>query len=151
MVDWNEQRVIHAPIDQVWALFSDDRLQTIMPQLKKHQLIEGPPNQVGSKYAQQNQMGNRLVSYVMEITAYEDLPNDKRKDLSFVAGGLFRISMSFTLTRISDEQTLFIYSGSNTGINLAGRALLKLDPNDSSREQAKELVERVCAKAECKT
>lgn len=148
MVHWNEQRVIHAPIDKVWALFSDDRLQTIMPQLKKHQLIEGPPNQVGSKYAQQNQMGNRLVSYVMEITAYEDLPSGKRKDLSFVAGGLFKISLSFNLSKISDEETLFVYSGSNTGANLAGRALLKLDPNDSSREQAKELVERVRTKAE---
>lgn len=148
MVHWNEQRVINASIDKVWALFSDERLQIIMPQLKKHQLIEGPPNQVGSKYAQQNQMGNRLISYVMEITAYEDLPNDKRKDLSFVAGGLFRISMSFTLTRISDEQTLFVYSGSNTGINLAGRALLKLDPNDSSRKQAKELMDRVLIEAE---
>ena len=148
MVHWNEERVIHASIDKVWALFSDEQLQTIMPQLKKHHLIEGPPNQVGSKYAQQNQMGNRLISYVMELTAYEDLPNDKRKDLSFVAGGLFQISMSFRLTGISDEQTLFVYSGSNTGVNLAGRALLKLDPNDSSRKQAKELMDRVLIKAE---
>lgn len=143
MIQWNEQRVINAPIDKVWSLFSDERLQTIMPQLEKHQLLEGPPNQAGSKYAQQNRMGNRLVSYVMEITDYEDLPDHKRKDLRFVAAGLFRISLSFVLTRLDDEQTLFVYSGSNTGVNLLGRTLLKLDPQNSSRQQVEELMERV--------
>ncbi|WP_256204302.1 hypothetical protein [Planococcus faecalis] len=59
--------------------FSDEQLQRIMPQLEKHQLIEGSPNRVGSKYAQQNRIAGRLVSYVMEITAYTDLPEQKRK------------------------------------------------------------------------
>ncbi|WP_394119972.1 SRPBCC family protein [Planococcus donghaensis] len=148
MIQWNEQRVINAPIEKVWSLFSDEQLQTIMPQLEKHQLLEGPPNQVGSKYAQQNRMGNRLVSYVMEITAYEDLPAYKRKEISFVAAGLFRISLCFSLTQKSSEQTLFVYSGSNAGVNLAGRTLLKLDPSNSSRQEVEELMARVAEAAE---
>lgn len=148
MIQWNEQRLINAPIEKVWSLFSDEQLQTIMPQLEKHQLLEGPPNQVGSKYAQQNRLGNRLVSYVMEITAYEDLPEHKRKDISFVAAGLFRISLSFSLSRKNDRQTLFVYSGSNTGVNLAGRTLLKLDPSNRSQQEVQELMERVAEAAE---
>lgn len=148
MIQWNEQRLINAPIEKVWSLFSDEQLQTIMPQLEKHQLLEGPPNQVGSKYAQQNRLGNRLVSYVMEITAYEDLPEYKRKDIRFVAAGLFRISLSFSLSRKNDRQTLFVYSGSNTGVNLAGRTLLKLDPSNRSQQEVQELMERVAEAAE---
>lgn len=148
MIQWNEQRVIKAPIEKVWALFSDEQLQTIMPQLEKHQLVEGPPNQVGSKYAQQNRMGSRLVSYVMEITAYKDLPEQKRKDIGFVAAGLFRISLSFALTKKSDEETVFVYSGSNTGVNLVGKTLLKLDPQNSSRQEVESLMERVVEAAE---
>ena len=148
MVQWNEKLVIEAPIDKVWALFSDEQLQTIMPQLEKHQLVKGPPNQVGSKYAQQNRMGSRLVSYVMEITAYEDLPQQKRKDIGFVAAGLFKITLSFVLTRIDDEKTLFVYSGSNTGANLVGRTLLKLDQQNSSKQEVDELMARVAAAAE---
>lgn len=148
MIEWNEQRVINASIDKVWALFTDEQLQTIMPQLEKHQLIEGPPNKPGSKYAQQNRVGNRLVSYVMEITAYEDSAEQKRRSLRFVAAGLFRISLSFALTKISDEQTLFTYSGSNIGANLVGKTLLKLDPQNSSRQEVEDLMERVVEAAE---
>lgn len=89
MIQWNEQRLINAPIEKVWSLFSDEQLQTIMPQLEKHQLLEGPPNQVGSKYAQQNRLGNRLVSYVMTITAYEDLPSTNAK-----TSGLWQLGCS---------------------------------------------------------
>ena len=148
MIQWDEQRVINAPIEKVWSLFSDEQLQTIMPQLEKHQLLEGPPNRVGSRYAQQNRMGNRLVSYVMEITAYEDLPDYKRKDIRFVAAGLFRISLRFSLTRKNDEQTLFVYSGSNTGVNLVGKTLLKLDSSNSSQREVEDLIERVAEAAE---
>ncbi|MDQ0427314.1 hypothetical protein QOZ98_000139 [Planomicrobium stackebrandtii] len=148
MVQWSEQRIIDAPIDKVWDLFSDEQLQLIMPQLEKHQLVEGPPNQVGSKYAQQNRMGQRVVSYVMEITAYEDSPQQKRKDIGFVAAGLFQISLSFALSRIDEEKTLFVYSGSNTGANLVGRTLLKLDKQNSSQQEVEELMVRVAEAAE---
>jgi len=148
MIQWNEQRLIQAPIEKVWALFSDEQLQTIMPQLEKHQLVEGPPNQVGAKYAQQNRMGSRLVSYVMEITAYEDLPGRKRKDIGFVAAGLFRISLSFSLTSEGGGQTLFVYKGSTAGVNLVGRTLLKLDPQNSSGQEVERLMERVVEAAE---
>lgn len=148
MIQWNEQRIIAAPIDQVWALFSDDQLQRIMPQLEKHQLIEGLPNRVGSKYAQQTRMASRLVSYVMEITAYTDLPEQKRKDIHFVAAGLFKITLSFALSRLDAKQTLFVYSGSNKGANLLGKTLLKLDLQDSSKQQVEELMERVVKAAE---
>ncbi|ALS78707.1 MULTISPECIES: SRPBCC family protein [Planococcus] len=148
MIQWNEQRIIAAPIDQVWALFSDEQLQRIMPQLEKHQLIEGSPNRVGSKYAQQNRIAGRLVSYVMEITAYTDLPEQKRKDIHFVAAGLFEITLSFALSRLDAERTLFVYSGSNKGANVIGKTLLKIDPHDSSKQQVDELLARVVKIAE---
>lgn len=143
MVQWREKRVINAPIEKVWGLFSDEQLQNIMPQLEKHQLVEGPPNQVGSKYAQQNRMGQRVVNYVMEITAFVDSPEQKRKDIGFVAAGLFKVSLSFALSRIDDEKTLFVYSGSTTGANLVGRTLLKLDQQNSSKQEVQELMKRV--------
>lgn len=148
MVQWSEKRVIDAPIEKLWALFSDERLQTIMPQLEKHQLVEGPPNQVGSKYAQQNRMGQRVVSYVMEITAYVDTPVQKQKDIGFVAAGLFNVRLSFKLSRIDNETTLFVYSGSTTGANLVGRTLLKLDQQNSSKQEVDELMARVAKAAE---
>ncbi|TWT07942.1 SRPBCC family protein [Planococcus sp. CPCC 101016] len=148
MTEWNERRIIAAPIEKVWALFSDEQLQSIMPGLEQHELVEGPPNHVGSKYIQRNRFGNRLVSYVMEITAYEDQPERKQKDIGFVAAGLFRITLSFGLTKLDDRQTLFVYSGSNTGVNLLGRTLLKIDPQNSSRQEAEELMARVAKSAE---
>ncbi|ANU23269.1 SRPBCC family protein [Planococcus donghaensis] len=148
MVEWSEQQLINAPIEKVWALFSDEHLQTIMPQLEKHQLIEGQPNQVGSKYVQQNRIKGRAVSYIMEVTAYEDLPDYKRKDLYFVPAGLFHIALSFVLKRVESEQTLFVYRGSNRGANMIGRTLLKLDAQNSSKQEVDELIERVKKAAE---
>lgn len=148
MVEWKEQQIINASIEQVWALFSDDRLQTIMPQLEKHQLIEGHPNQVGSKYAQQNRIKGRVVSYVMEVTAYENSPDYKQKDLYFVPAGLFHITLSFVLRKLSSDQTLFVYSGTNRGANMIGRTLLKLDAQNSSKQEVEELMERVKEAAE---
>ncbi len=148
MIEWDEQCIINAPIDRVWALFSDQQLQTIMPQLEKHELVEGSANKVGSKYAQENRIKGRLVSYIMEITAFSDLPEQKQKDLYFVPAGLFYIRLSFELKKIDDHQTLFIYRGSNRGANMFGRTLLKLDPQNSSKQEVIELMERVKIVAE---
>ncbi|AIY05466.1 hypothetical protein Plano_1501 [Planococcus sp. PAMC 21323] len=148
MVEWTEQQLINASIEDVWTLFSDARLQTIMPQLEKHQLIEGHPNQVGSKYAQQNRIKGRVVNYVMEVTSYVDRPDFKQKDLYFVPAGLFQITLSFVFKKLDHNQTLFVYSGSNRGANLIGRTLLKLDAQNSSKQEVLELIERVKKAAE---
>ncbi|ANU28512.1 SRPBCC family protein [Planococcus versutus] len=143
MIEWNEQCVIKAPIDRVWVLFSDQHLPTIMPQLEKHELVEGSPNKIGAKYAQQNRIKGRLVSYIMELTVFSDLPEHKQKDLYFVPAGLFYITLSFDLKKLDDHQTLFIYRGSNRGANVVGRTLLKLDSQNSSKQEVLAFMQRV--------
>lgn len=148
MVEWNEQCVIQAPIERIWSLFSDEQLLNILPNLIKHELLTGRFDQVGSTYAQETRIKGRSVAYVMKITAYSDLPDYKQKELFFVPAGLFNITLHFELKKLSDSQNLFVYRGSTRGAHVFGRALLKLDSQNSSEQEVKDLMERVKRVAE---
>lgn len=148
MVEWNEQCVIQAPIERVWSLFSDEQLPIILPNLIKHDLLTGRFDQVGSTYAQETRIKGRSVAYVMKITAYCDLPDYKQKELFFVPAGLFNVRLHFELNKLNDSQTLFVYRGSTRGAHILGRTLLKLDAQNSSKQEVKNLMERVKRVAE---
>ena len=82
---------------------------------------------VGSTYTETYQEGKRRESYTGTILEFQDTPkkNIKRPSLFYLAKA-FNIQNVFTLEKVDESTTRFIYDGKNEGINFLGRALLKL-------------------------
>jgi len=79
----------------------------------------------------------------VETLAYEDLTEKKQKQINFVLGKAFEITLTFTLLKIDDTHTKFIYEGQNKGVNFVGRAMLKLGSDKSNNKVVKEFMEKV--------
>ncbi|SFT24183.1 SRPBCC family protein [Paenibacillus sp. BC26] len=126
MLTWKEETTIHAPIEKVWELFADRNIKRIMPKVEEHTLIEKSEKEAGAKHRQKYREGKRVETYVVDTLAYEDKPHTKRKTIHFVLGKAFEITLTFTLARVDDARTAFIYEGENKGVNFVGRAMLKL-------------------------
>lgn len=149
MIEWNEQRVIDADIETVWSLFKDERIQRIMPKLERHVLVEKEQDEVGAKHEQSYRDGKRIETYIVETLAYEDASDKKLKRLHFVLAKIFEVNLTFTLLKISKDQTRFIYKGSNEGVNFAGKSMLKMGgPNNKATvSEFMDLVEKEALKA----
>lgn len=150
MMEWNEQRVIDANIETVWNLFKDEEIQRIMPKLEKHVLVEKRQDEVGAKHEQTYREGKRLETYIVETLAYLDEPEKKQKRLHFVLAKMFGVNLSFTLLKISEQQTRFIYKGSNEGINIIGKSMLRMAgprSNNDTVSDFMDLVEREAMKS----
>ena len=81
--------------------------------------------------------GKRVETYIVETLAYEDIPEQKLKRLHFVLAKIFEVNLTFMLLKISDEQTRFVYKGTNKGVNVVGRAMLKMGgPNNMATVSA---------------
>lgn len=143
MIEWKQKRVIDANIEKVWELFKDDNIQRIMPKLEKHQLVEKRQDEVGAKHQQTYRQGSRLETYIVETVAYQDTPDEKVKQLHFVLANLFEIDLQFRLQKISEQQTRFVYEGSNRGTNLVGRTMLKMGGTKSNMETVNEFMDLV--------
>ncbi|SDW96828.1 SRPBCC family protein [Paenibacillus sp. CF384] len=126
MLAWKEETTIHAPIEKVWDLFSDRNINRIMPKVEEHTLIEKSEKEAGAKHRQKYREGKRVETYIVDTLVYEDLPDSKRKTIHFVLGKAFEITLTFTVVRVDDTRTTFIYEGQNKGVNFVGRAMLKL-------------------------
>lgn len=147
MIQWNEERVIHQPIEKVWSLFSDKNIQQIMPKVEEHTLIEKTEQAVGAKHRQTYREGKRLETYIVETLHYENLPDFKKKEIQFVLGKAFEVRLSFTLRMVSENETKFIYEGANKGVNFVGRAMMKLSSPKSNMDVVKEFLDRVESEA----
>ncbi|WP_258535817.1 hypothetical protein [Bacillus sp. 03113] len=79
----------------------------------------------------------------METLAYEDVEDKKLKQISFVLGKAFEINLTFTLIKIDNSHTKFIYKGQNKGVNFVGRAMLKLGSQKSNEDVVKKFMEKV--------
>lgn len=143
MIEWNEQRVIDADIETVWNLFKDEEIRRIMPKLEKHVLVEKRQNEVGAKHEQTYREGKRLETYIVETLAYEDAGDRKHKRLHFVLAKMFDVHLSFTLLKLSEGQTRFIYRGSNEGINFIGKSMLKMAGPKSNQATVGEFMDLV--------
>ncbi|WP_394173438.1 SRPBCC family protein [Guptibacillus hwajinpoensis] len=143
MIQWKEEIIIEANIEKVWSLFSDENIKRIMPKVEEHHLIEKREDEVGAKHKQTYREGKRLETYIVETLAYEDLVDKKLKKISFVLGKAFEITLTFTLLKIDDTHTKFIYEGQNKGVNFVGRAMLKLGSEKSNLKVVNEFMERV--------
>ncbi|GGA42860.1 SRPBCC family protein [Psychrobacillus lasiicapitis] len=143
MIKWKEETIIEANIEKVWSLFKDKNIHKIMDKVEEHVLIEKQENEVGAKHRQSYREGKRVETYIVKTLAYEDLPEKKHKKVSFVLGKAFEITFSFTLNKMDDHHTKFIYEGQNKGVNFVGRAMLKLGSEKSNNKVVQEFMEKV--------
>lgn len=126
MIEWKQERVIAVHIEKVWTLFQLENIQRIMPNVVEMKVIERKPGVVGSKYEQKYKEGKRVETYIVEDLAYENTETLKHNRIGFTLAKAFEIQASFTLKRIDEQHTLFIYEGWNRGINFLGKVLLKM-------------------------
>lgn len=147
MIEWKQQRIIDADIETVWSLFKDDSIQKIMPKLEQHRLIDKREDEVGAKHEQMYRQGSRVETYIVETRAYKDTSEEKVKQLHFVLAKLFEIDLQFRLQKVSDQQTRFTYEGSNRGMNLVGRTMLKMGGSKSNMETVSEFMDLVESEA----
>ncbi|MBX9975805.1 SRPBCC family protein [Cytobacillus firmus] len=143
MIQWKEEIMIERNIEKVWSLFSDQHIKKIMPKVEEHTLIEKRENEAGAKHRQTYREGKRLETYIVEILAYEDTEDKKHKQIQFVLGKAFKITLSFTLIKIEESQTRFIYEGENKGVNFVGRAMLKLGGDKNNLKVVEEFLRKV--------
>ena len=140
---WKEERIIDAPIEVVWSLFEEENAQRIMPKVVENRWLEKKPGTLGSTYEQTYQEGKRKETYVVEIIEFENTDDRKHKRIQFRLAGAFEMNLLFTLERLNEKQTKFIYAGSNTGINFVGRAMLKLGNKKAGDKVVTDFLNRV--------
>ncbi|MDQ8734933.1 SRPBCC family protein [Paenibacillus sp. LHD-38] len=143
MIQWKEETTIEANIEKVWELFLDKNIKKIMPKVEEHRLIEKEEWEVGAKHQQKYREGKRVETYMVETLAYEDGENKKRKEISFVLGKAFEITLAFTLIKIDASHTKFIYEGQNRGVNFVGRAMMKLSSSKSNNTVVQQFLKKV--------
>jgi hypothetical protein len=140
---WKEEKVIPANIETVWSLFSDKNIKRIMPKVEEHILIEKSETQAGAKHQQTYREGKRLETYIVDTLIYKDREEEKKKQIQFVLGKAFEVTLTFTLIMVDDNHTRLIYEGANKGVNFVGRAMLKLAGKKSNHDVVMEFLERV--------
>ena len=140
---WTEDRLIDAPIDVVWNLFEEEHAKRIMPKVVENRWLKKKPEVTGSTYQQTYQEGKRNETYVVEIMEYENTDHRKHKHIQFQLARAFEMNLAFTLEKVSEQQTKFIYSGSNLGINFVGRAMLKLGSKVNGNQVIYDFLDRV--------
>jgi hypothetical protein len=143
MIQWKEEIMIETNIEEVWELFLDKNIKRIMPKVEEHVLIEKNEWEVGAKHQQKYREGKRVETYIVETLAYENRDDKKRKQISFVLGKAFEITLTFLLEKIDERHTKFIYEGQNKGVNFVGRAMLKLGSEKSNNQVVQEFLEKV--------
>jgi hypothetical protein len=147
VIQWKEEKVIPANIETVWSLFSDKNIKRIMPKVEEHILIEKSETEAGAKHKQTYREGKRLETYIVDTLIYEDREVEKKKQIQFVLGKAFVVTLTFTLINIDESHTRLLYEGENKGVNFVGRAMLKLAGKKSNLDVVMEFLERVQAEA----
>ncbi|WP_335869107.1 SRPBCC family protein [Bacillus sp. 2205SS5-2] len=134
MIKWHEERIIPVNIEVIWHLFEIENIQRIMPNVIENKVIEKKEGVVGTKYQQKYKEGKRIETYIVEDLAYENTPEKKYNKIGFTLAKAFEIEADFTLLKIDDENTKFIYKGQNEGLNFLGKVLLKLGGEKNNKK-----------------
>jgi len=143
MIEWKEEIIIDTNIEKVWSLFSDKNIKKIMPKVEEHILIEKTEEEVGAKHRQSYREGKRVETYIVETLAYESVKDKKHKQIRFVLGKAFEVTLTFKLVKFDEMHTKFIYAGRNKGVNFVGRAMLKLGSEKSNNKVVQEFLQHV--------
>ena len=143
MIKWHEERVIPVNIETVWQLFELENIQRIMPNVVENKVLEQREGVVGSTYQQKYKEGKRIETYIVEDLEYENTPEKKHNKIGFTLAKAFEIEAAFTLIKIDENQTRFIYQGENKGLNFLGKVLLKLGGEKNNQKVVTEFMDRV--------
>jgi hypothetical protein len=143
MIKWNEERIIPVNIEEIWNLFKLENIQRIMPNVVENKVLEQKEGVVGTKIQQKYKEGKRIETYIVEDLEYDNMPEKKHNKIGFTLAKAFEIEASFTLVKIDEEETNFIYSGQNKGLNFLGKVLLKLGGERNNNKVVTDFMDRV--------
>lgn len=147
MIKWHEERVIPVNIEVIWGLFELENIQRIMPNVIENKVLERKEGVVGSKYQQKYKEGKRIETYIVEDLEFENSPERKHNKIGFTLAKAFEVEASFTLVKLNEEETNFIYSGQNKGLNFLGKVLLKLGGEKNNNKVVTDFMDRVESEA----
>ncbi|GGA20971.1 SRPBCC family protein [Psychrobacillus lasiicapitis] len=147
MLTWHKETTIQAPIETIWNLFDLDNIQRIMPNIVEHKPLEIKEGVVGSTYQQTYREGKRTETYIVTDIEYENTAHKKHNKIEFTLAKLFKIQAGFTLIKIDEQTTRFIYTGQNEGINFIGRILSKMGSQKQNEKVVNDFVELVRTEA----
>jgi hypothetical protein len=143
LIKWHEERIIPVNIEEIWNLFELENIQRIMPNVVENKVLEQKEGVVGSKIQQKYKEGKRIETYIVEDLEYENTPEKKHNKIGFTLAKAFEIEASFTLVKMGEEETNFIYSGENKGLNFLGKVLLKLGGERNNNKVVTDFMDRV--------
>ncbi|MCF6136260.1 SRPBCC family protein [Pseudalkalibacillus berkeleyi] len=143
MIKWEEERVIPVNIEVIWNLFEIENLSRIMPGVVETKVLEKKEGVVGSTYQQKYKEGKRVETYIVEDLEHEDTPEKKHNKSGFTLAKAFEIEASFTLIKLNENETKFIYTGQNKGVNFLGKTLLKLGGKRNNQKVVTDFMDRV--------
>jgi hypothetical protein len=143
MIKWYEEKVIPVNIETIWTLFELENIQRIMPNVIENKVLERKEGVVGSKYQQKYKEGKRVETYIVEDLEYENTPAKKHKRIGFTLAKAFEIQTAFTLIKLNENETKFIYQGQNQGLNFLGKVLLKLGGEKNNNKVVIDFMELV--------
>jgi hypothetical protein len=143
LIQWKDETIISANIEKVWNLFLEENMPRIMPKVIENKPVHVTEEVTGSRYQQKYQEGKRVETYIVETLGYENTENKKVKQIGFVIAKAFEINLSFTLEKIDEAHTRFIYEGYNKGKNFVGRAMLKLGGDKNNNKAVDDFMELV--------
>jgi hypothetical protein len=143
MIKWYEEKVIPVNIETIWTLFELENIQRIMPNVIENKVLERKEGVVGSKYQQKYKEGKRIETYIVEDLEHENTPDKKHNKIGFTLAKAFEIQAAFTLVKLGESETKFIYQGENKGLNFLGKVLLKLGGDKNNNKVVMDFMELV--------
>lgn len=143
MITWQKETIIPVNIEKVWELFELENIQRIMPNVIENKVLEQKEGIVGSTYQQKYKEGNRVETYIVEDLEYENTENKKHNKIGFTLAKAFEIEAAFTLHKVDEHNTKFIYQGQNKGINFLGKALLKIGGTKNNEKVVQDFMDLV--------
>ncbi len=143
MIKWNEEKVITVNIETIWTLFELENIQRIMPNVIENKVLERKEGVVGSKYQQKYKEGKRVETYIVEDLEYENTPEKKHNRIGFTLAKAFEIQAAFTLIKLNENETKFIYQGQNHGLKFLGKVLLKMGGEKNNNKVVTDFMELV--------
>lgn len=135
--------MIPVNIEVIWSLFETESLSRIMPNVVETKVLDKKEGVVGTTYQQKYKEGKRVETYIVEDLEYENTPEKKHNKIGFTLAKAFDIKASFTLIKLSENETRFIYEGQNVGLNFLGKTLLKLGGQKNNQKVVDDFMDRV--------
>jgi hypothetical protein len=143
MIKWYEEKIIPVNIETIWTLFELENIQRIMPNVIENKVLERKEGVVGSTYQQKYKEGKRVETYIVEDLEYENTPDKKHNKSGFTLAKAFEIEVAFTLIKLNENETKFIYQGQNKGVNFLGKVLLKMGGEKNNNKVVMDFMELV--------